>query len=172
MIQVDGHPLQRYNLHMPYLVDGHNLIGQMDELSLQDIDDEQSLIEILQDFCRREKRQVEVYFDNAPPGGRRVQSFGRVTAFFSRAGKSADQAIYERLQRLGKDARNWTVVSSDHQVQAMAKSLNARVIPSSEFAHLIHGGTSQTRPTGKEPEEKINPDDRNLDEWLRLFGGC
>lgn len=154
---------------MPYIIDGHNLIGQMPELSLAEIEDEQQLIEILKDFCLREQRSAEVYFDNAPPGVPRARNYGRLSAFFSRAGKSADQAIAERLHRLGKEARNWTVVSSDRQVQAVAKAMRAKVLSAAEFAR-------QLRPPPSRPEthigDKIDQPDVNSEEinyWLKVF---
>ncbi len=151
---------------MPYLIDGHNLIGKMDNLSLAAIDDEQQLIEILQEFCRRERRTAEVYFDNAPPGVPQARQYGRLTAFFTRAGKSADQAIYERLKRLGKEARNWTVVSSDRQVQAMAKSVRAKTISSEEFARQMTAKPSADKAVFS---EKGEIDDAQLQEWIDLF---
>jgi uncharacterized protein len=106
---------------MPYIIDGHNLIPKLPGLELSDIDDESRLIELLQEFCRRQRKRVEVYFDNAPPVERRAQSFGAVTARFVRQGTTADAAIRARLARLGRSARNWTVVSSDQEVQAAAR---------------------------------------------------
>lgn len=154
---------------MPYIIDGHNLIGQMPELSLAEIEDEQQLIEMLKDFCLREQRSAEVYFDNAPPGVPRARNYGRLSAFFSRAGKSADQAIAERLHRLGKEARNWTVVSSDRQVQAVAKGMRAKVLSAADFARQL-----RTPPSQPETHigDKIDPPDINSEEinyWLKVF---
>ena len=53
---------------MPFIVDGHNLIPKVPGLNLQDMEDELQLVELLQEFCRINRKQVEVYFDNAPPG--------------------------------------------------------------------------------------------------------
>lgn len=154
---------------MPYLIDGHNLIGQLPQISLAEIEDEQRLIEILQVFCHQHGRTAEVYFDNAPPGVPRARRYGRVTAYYSRAGKSADQAIFERLHRLGKEARNWTVVSSDHQVQAMAKAVRAKVLSSAEFARQLKGTAAQKGTPS--PEKGDNPQlgSDEIEEWLNLF---
>ena len=103
---------------MPYLIDGHNLVPKVPGLSLKDIDDEMQLVEMLQEFCRRKGKQVEVFFDKAAPGGRQVRVFGVVTTRFIHQGSTADQAIMARLDRIGAQARNWTVVSSDRQVRA------------------------------------------------------
>jgi uncharacterized protein len=102
---------------MPYLIDGHNLIPKVPGLNLSDIDDEMELVELLQVFCRRKRKTAEVYFDQAPPGFSGRRRFGQVTAYFVPQGHSADDAIRQRLKHLGKAARNWAVVSSDHQVQ-------------------------------------------------------
>lgn len=156
---------------MPYLIDGHNLIGQLPEISLAEIDDEQRLIELLQVFCYRENRTAEVYFDNAPPGVPRARKYGRLTAFYTRAGKSADQAIAERLHRLGKEARNWTVVSSDHQVQAAAKAKQAKVISSSAFARQLRLHLNKDNPPSHiRSADPFELSEKEIDEWLHLFG--
>lgn len=154
---------------MPYIIDGHNLIGQMPELSLADIEDEQQLIEILKDFCLREQRSAEVYFDNASPGVPRARNYGRLSAFFSRAGKSADQAIAERLHRLGKEARNWTVVSSDRQVQAMAKAKRAKVLSAAEFARQLKKTTLQPEIHIRDKMDMPNVRSEDINYWLKVF---
>jgi predicted RNA-binding protein with PIN domain len=144
-------------------------------MNLGEIDDETQLIEMLQEFCRRRRKQVEVYFDNAPAGQPRARKFGLVTARFARTGQSADSLIHAHLQRLGRSARNWTVVSSDHQVQAAARAARSRFISSEEFARelLAALGSSQTEEvlseSGAEGESGLSPEE--LDEWLSLFGG-
>jgi hypothetical protein len=154
---------------MPYLIDGHNLIPKIPGLSLQEADDEMRLVDLLQDFCRRERKQVEVYFDNAPAGQMRARSYGQVVAHFVRAGVTADAAIRARLQRLGNAARNWTVVSSDRQVQAAARAARAAYISAEAFTALL------LRTQRESPAEPGKPDAPTLsagevDEWLDLFG--
>src|SRR5215470_4210350 len=105
---------------MPYLIDGHNLIPRLG-LRLDSVDDEMELISVLQEFCRLERRQVEVFFDGAPTSQAGTRKQGAVTAYFIRQGTTADDAIRDRLKKLGRSARNWTVVSSDRQVQANAR---------------------------------------------------
>src|SRR4026207_107874 len=99
---------------MPYLIDGHNLIPKLG-LRLDSMDDEMELIPFLQEFCRRERKQVDVYFDGAPPAQAGTRKLGAVTAHFVRLGTTADDAIRTRLKTLGKSAKNWVVVSSDRQ---------------------------------------------------------
>lgn len=154
---------------MPYLVDGHNLIPKIAGLSLAEIDDEQRLIEMLQEFCRVQRRELEVFFDNAPPGGMPVRSFGLVTAHFVRRGITADQAIARRLNRLKRAARNWTVVSSDHAVQREARTHGARWLSAEEFSRiLIRALDESAKDPGSRPDPGLPPEE--VDRWLDIFG--
>ena len=155
--------------NMPYIIDGHNLIPKIPGLSLEAIDDEEQLIALLQEYCRVRRRQVEVYFDNAPPGQPRARNFGLVTARFVRAGRTADQAIGARLGRLGRSARNWTVVSSDHGVQSKVRAAQARVMTAEEFADELLAALEQVEP-GPAAKEEGELSAEELEEWLRLFG--
>lgn len=154
---------------MPYIIDGHNLIPKLPGMNLGMVDDELLLVEMLQDFCRRRNKQVDVYFDNAPAGGLKVQKYGAVTAFFTRAGLPADQAIHARLRRLGREARNWSVVSSDRAVQGYARSVKATVISSESFAEILAESMVEY---GDEPAENEEPSltPSEIDDWLSLFG--
>jgi hypothetical protein len=155
---------------MPYLIDGHNLIPKIPGLNLQALDDEEQLIKLLQEYCRRQRKQVEVFFDNAPPGGVRARNFGLVIARFVRQGSTADQAIRERLTRLGRLARNWTVVSSDLAVQSAARAVQARPMPSEAFTRLLVSALdAQAVDQGENIEAGV--DKEELDGWLELFGG-
>lgn len=151
---------------MPYLVDGHNLIPKLG-LRLDSVDDEMELIAILQEFCRLERRQVEVYFDGAPTPQAGTRKLGSVTAHFVRLGATADDAIRRRLKKLGRAAKNWTVVSSDRQVQAEAREVHANIIPSDSFAGLL----KQARASAPKIERDQTLSPNEVEEWLKLFGG-
>jgi uncharacterized protein len=153
---------------LSYLIDGHNLIPKIKGMSLSAIDDELELIERLQAFCRSEKRSVEVFFDKAPPGRGGTRRYGRVTAHFIREGLTADNAISARLKRLKKGAANWTVVSSDRQVQAEARSAKANIMPSEEFAIQMEIAAVKTGDI--EPGKDRPLSQAEIDEWLRIFG--
>jgi predicted RNA-binding protein with PIN domain len=150
---------------MPYLVDGHNLIPKLG-MRLDSMDDETELITRLQEFCRLRRAQVEVYFDGAPPGQATTRKAGAVTAHFVRQASSADAAIEIRLARMGKTARNWTVVSSDRRVQQAARAAHAGVLSSEEFtgemSRLQAIGSSSTKHTAT-----LAPD--QVEEWLDIF---
>ncbi len=149
---------------MPYIIDGHNLIPKLG-LRLDSMDDEMELTAILQEFARLERRQVEVYFDGAPPPHAGTRSLGAVKAHFVPLGQTADNAIHARLKKMGNAAKNWTVVSSDRQVQADARSFHAEVISSDEFAGMV----SRTRETLPKSTDERKLSQNEVDEWLKVF---
>jgi predicted RNA-binding protein with PIN domain len=154
---------------MPYIIDGHNLIPKIPGLSLSDIDDEMQLIKLLQEFCRQQRRRADVYFDNTPPGQPRTRKFGSVTAHFIRQGITADTAIRNRLRKLGRSARNWTVVTSDREVTSASKESHARVITSEVFANnLISNGVVDS--FSPETDENLALDEKAVEDWLKIFG--
>lgn len=153
---------------MPFIIDGHNLIPKIPGLQLSEIDDEMRLVEMLQEYCRLTRKQVEVFFDNAPPGQPRARNFGSVIARFVRSGQTADQAIRDKLHRLGGEARNWTVVSSDHQVQASARAARAAIISAEVFSRQM--GEILDSPARKPDSAEKGLSDEEVDDWMKLFG--
>ena len=152
---------------MPYMIDGHNLIPKLG-LRLDSMDDEEELIPRLQEFCRFRRAQLEVFFDGAPPGQPSTRKAGAVIAHFVRQGSSADAAIEIRLTRLGKAAKNWTVVSSDRRVRQAARAVHAGVLSSEEFAREM--SEIQALRTSLSKHEATLPTDE-VEEWLDLFKG-
>jgi len=151
---------------MPYMIDGHNLIPKLG-LRLDSMDDEMELVAILQEFCRLERRQVEVYFDGAPAPHAGTRKLGAVTAHFIPLGTPADDAIRRRLKKMGKSAKNWTVVSSDRAVQTEAHAAQAEVVSSDSFAMLLR----QARDSAPKPTEDRKLSKQEVDDWLKLFEG-
>jgi predicted RNA-binding protein with PIN domain len=149
---------------MPYLIDGHNLIPKMG-LRLDSPDDEMELAAILQEFARLNRREVEVYFDGAPAGQAGTRSLGTVRAHFVRLGQTADSAIRARLQKMGKSAKNWIVVSSDHEIQNTARAVRAEIQTSEEFVREL----KRTRDAAPKPPQDKPLSNAEVEEWLRLF---
>ena len=118
---------------MVLIIDGHNLIPHIPGINLSDPDDEMRLIDVLQAYCRKQRKNAEVFFDRAPVGQARIQQFGLVRAHFIREGTTADTAIIAYLKKLGKRAKNVTVVSSDRQVVVAARAVHAPVMKSEVF---------------------------------------
>ena len=149
---------------MPYLIDGHNLIPKLG-LRLDSMDDETELIAILQEFCRVTRKGVDVYFDGAPSAHAGTRKHGPVTAHFVRLESSADEAIRKRLKALRKSAKNWTVVTSDRQVQAEARAAQADIITSESFSALL----KQARASASKGNDQRELTSTEVEEWLKVF---
>jgi len=150
---------------MPYLIDGHNLIPKVG-LRLDSPDDELELVAILQNFARLKRQQVEVYFDGAPLGQSGTRRLGTIRAHFVRLGQTADNAIRARLIRMEKDAKNWTVVSSDREVQSAARASQAQFISAEEFVRMLREA-QDSAPTASINDKKLSA--AEVDEWLKIF---
>jgi predicted RNA-binding protein with PIN domain len=150
---------------MPYLIDGHNLIPKVG-LRLDSPDDEMELVDILREFARLKRQQVEVYFDGAPIGQAGPRNLGTIRAHFVRLGQTADSAIRARLNHMAKDARNWIVVSSDREVQRSARDVHAQCISAEEFVKSLRE-LQNAVPKVNTDDKKISP--AEVDEWLKIF---
>lgn len=153
---------------MPYIIDGHNLIPHIPGLSLADLDDENGLLSILQKFANQRRSRIEVFFDQASVVQSGKRNFGQVAATFIPAGTTADQAIMKQLKSLGKAAKNWTVVSSDREVLAEARSYHCQTLNSPDFAGLLRSSVpSLPAPGGKTDSPEVSPDETSY--WLDQF---
>lgn len=152
---------------MPYLIDGHNLIPKLG-LRLDSPEDEMELLRLLGDYCRFSRRQgLEVYFDGAPTNLAGTRPVGLIKAHFVRQGYSADDAIRDRLKKLGKAAKNWTVVSSDGQVRANAQQAHATWLSSDQFAAQVQD-VLRAGPQAGESAPGMSQEELNT--WLKAFG--
>lgn len=155
---------------MSYLIDGHNLIGQLPDISLDDPNDEAQLVEKLKGFVARTGKKCVVVFDHGIPGGTSTLGNRVVTVIFASAHRSdADRVMIERIERI-RDTRRWIVVSSDQAVLSTARSRRIKTMTAHEFVSLLQ----RPSPLPAQPDVDTAPDvhvtGEALDEWMRLFG--
>ncbi|HEY88540.1 MAG TPA: NYN domain-containing protein [Thermoflexia bacterium] len=149
---------------MPFLIDGHNVIGKLPDIALDDPHDEVKLVLKLRVWASRKRRKATVVFDSGLPGGysRELSGGGLEVVFAARGHTIADRIIMERLRYL-PDAANWTVVSSDREVLAAARRAGARTLTAQEFV-------KQLAPTPRiswQRREEVSEEE--VAEWLELF---
>jgi predicted RNA-binding protein with PIN domain len=155
---------------MNYMIDGHNLISKIPGLSLSIPDDEEQLIDRLSHYTEGKRGKIEVYFDGAPVGEARTQSYGIVRAHFVTAHSTADEAIQAHLAKLGKSAPGWVVVTSDRSVQAAAHEAHARVMSSEEFAQRLLERVPDNKAGADRPTDQTLTS-AEVDEWMAIFKG-
>lgn len=150
---------------MPILIDGHNLIGQLPILSLEDPDDEEKLVRLLASYRARTGKAITVVFDPggayALPGSRR---HGGVEVVFAPHGGSADGVIARRVRR-SRNPQEWQVVTSDRKLTEAVTRQGARVLRAEDYAAELE------LPAEVEPDRKeLPPSPDEVESWLALFG--
>jgi predicted RNA-binding protein with PIN domain len=153
---------------MRYIVDGHNLIPRIAGLSLEELDDEARLIQILARYCQTKRDRIIVFFDKAAPGHQGAYNYGAVRAFFVSERRKADDAIHDYLVAHRGEARNFIVVSSDRQVQQDARSFHAGVLSAEKFSEQLSKSPILTGQITEESDvDPLTPEE--VAEWERLF---
>ncbi len=153
---------------MPFLIDGHNLIGQMPDLSLSDPNDEDKLIARLRQFADRANKRVTVVFDPNPAdatpriGAGRTRA-GNVTAHYAPAGSKADDLIRMMVGEI-KDKQGWIVVTSDAAVASFTRATGIRVESCPAFLKRLRAALSD-RSSGEKPQAGA----REIDNWADVF---
>jgi uncharacterized protein len=165
---------------MIYLIDGHNLIGKMPDISLADPDDEEQLVQRLRQWATENKnRQVIVIFDKGVLSGlARRLSNEQVKAFFAPPRTTADALLIKRINEV-RNPQQYRLISSDRKIIGAAKVRGMRFWRSESFAEML--GTAE--PEDKAPPPKPAPEpapptqkeepqlsQKDVAEWLDLFG--
>ncbi len=152
---------------MPYLIDGHNLIGKLPDLTLSDSNDEARLVIKLRGFAARTGKKCIVIFDSGLPGGKSALSNHPVEVIFASSPRNADRLLIRRIEDM-PDPRNWILVSSDHAIQDAARYRGMQVMTSDSFAPLLRPPKPPVRPDDK-PLKDVYVSPAEVEEWLKLF---
>jgi predicted RNA-binding protein with PIN domain len=150
------------------MIDGHNLIGKLPDISLDDPNDEALLVQKLNAFTARTGKECVVVFDHGIPGGSSRMGTRKVQVVFASGRSTADRVMIERMNKI-PDPRGWIVVSSDHEVVSTARRRSMATMHAEEFVILLQ---SPPRPVVDEGERSdVSLSDDEINEWLDLFGG-
>jgi predicted RNA-binding protein with PIN domain len=149
---------------VPILIDGHNLIGRLPTLSLQDPGDEEMLVSLLKSYRARTGKAITVVFD---PGGAfalpQRRRDGGIEIIFAPHNSSADAVIIYRLQR-SRDPQQWLVVTSDRELAETVARQGARLRSAEDFAAelgVLQDGSPEWKDRPPSPAE--------VKDWLALF---
>jgi predicted RNA-binding protein with PIN domain len=150
---------------MPYLIDGHNLIGQLPDISLTDPNDEAKLVTKLRSFAARTGKKCHVVFDHGTPGGKSKLSNNSVGVVFAAKPGEADDIMIRRI-REARDVKKWTVISSDQRVLSTARRKGMKTMRSIDFADYIR---KRLALPAKEENPNVYVSPAEVDEWLEIF---
>jgi len=154
---------------MSILIDGHNLIGQLADLSLADPNDEAKLVQRLRVYRSTVSCPITVVFDHGenyvPP---QSLSGGGVEVVFANSQSSADEHIIQRIRQNGAPHR-LLVISSDQDIQAAARSCGAQVMTSQEFALEMKKRHAPKHKKRRRTTQEPSLSAREVEEWLAVF---
>jgi uncharacterized protein len=158
---------------MAYLIDGHNLIGQLPDISLKDPNDEAKLVQKLIGFAARQQKHVVVVFDSGLPGGKSRLSTGQVEVVFASAGSNADNVMKERIKHV-RDTGQWVVVSNDREVLAAARIRRMKTLTSAEFAPQLRSDQAPSKAKRKPDKDageasEVYVSAAEVEAWLKIF---
>lgn len=157
---------------MRYLIDGHNLIAKIPDISLEDSNDEIELILRLKSWAAASpKRKVTVYFDGGLPGGvaHRLSS-NNIKVIFAPQGKTADSLIIQYIGRVNNPPE-YTLITSDQQIINAAEKRKMPHWRSEKFARQLGSGKRKktaSSPSTDADDPHISPDE--VAQWLEIFG--
>lgn len=157
---------------MPLLIDGHNLIGQLPDISLADPDDEAKLVMLLRRYTTAKRgRQAVVVFDHGVYGHPLDLNGYGVTCYFARSPQDADAQIIRRVTSIMRPG-DWTLVTSDRRVAQIAEKRGVRVISAQRFAQLLTAPLRRPDEQSEGPEKaadvRLTP--QEVAEWMLIFG--
>jgi uncharacterized protein len=149
------------------VIDGHNLIPKVPGIRLQDVEDENALVEILNEYCRLSRTQVEVFFDGAPIPDSSPRKSGLAHVHFIRKGLTADDAIIEYVRNQQRPDFMLTVVSSDYRILTAVKGAGASIMTSEAFAIEMRRVFSS--PAAQQEQKEKRMSDNEIQQWLEEF---
>jgi len=152
---------------MQYLIDGHNLIGKLPDINLDDPNDEAKLVQKLIGFSARTKNRCTVVFDHGIPGGVSRMSNRNVKVIFSSTNSNADKVMIDRIYKQ-KNPKDWFVVSGDNEVLSVARRRRIQVLTSSQFVDLLQRPAPLDKPDVDEAVD-VHLTEDEVDEWMTLF---
>ncbi len=150
------------------LIDGHNLIGKLPDVSLSDADDEAQLIEKIMRYRARTGRRVTIVFDSG--GAYKLSATkrrGGITVRYAPHGITADSLIIKQLRR-ERNPKEVLVITSDRAIQRAAAQVGARIMSSPAFAEVL----ADLRAPAAAASDDVHLSAEEIDDWLALFGGA
>ena len=153
---------------MPVVVDGHNLLWAVQELSEQVVSDVQ-LCRIVGRYLKLTGEKGQIIFDGiGPPDKSGFENISNVEVLF--AGRSTDtDTVIEKKITASTAPKRLTIVSTDRRLRRAARARKATAIKSEDFWADVQKRV-RTRSRNKEPAEKrLGLTDSETKQWLEFF---
>jgi predicted RNA-binding protein with PIN domain len=155
---------------MAYIIDGNNLIGSSRDISLDDKDAREKLVNLIRKFQESKNAKITVVFDGDPGGSQLKNAISaKLTVVFPRYGNTADDEI-KRILNGYHQPNDVVLVSSDRELKKFAKEKGAKTRNSIEFyyelkkSHYLSGKKEETL-------KRINTSlsQNEIENWMKIF---
>lgn len=147
------------------IIDGHNLIGHITDLSFSDPNVKEKLLNLLKKFHILTKKKIILVFDGHDQSYLERYIDEEIEIFYPEIGKNADYKICNLCYEY-KNQRDTIIVTSDHEIQHVAKQYFLQIKTSKEFSQELQN-------TLKENDSiPITDNYLSIDEtesWLNYF---
>lgn len=144
---------------MALVIDGHNLIGVLPDIQLDEPDDEARLLARLRGYRSHSGQNLIVFFDSGDlPGNTPHTSSPGVTVRFSGRGQSADDAIVDFLRAAAQPGQ-YAVVTNDADLTWRARAVGASTIRASDFIAKLGRPPARAQPEVASTEPTPDPRD-------------
>jgi len=154
---------------MAFVIDGSNLLGHRVPGGHRDPEERIRLVAQLLAFQRLNRSRVLLVFDGPPDerlgDGRPADKFH---ILFPPPGEKADGIIQDLVAGL-TDRRSLTLVSSDRELRALARSRGASCLTALEFERRLKAALRQARKARELNKPRESPTPLETEIWLGLF---
>lgn len=141
------------------IIDGYNVLGKRGQVGVNSQMAREHFVQELMMYRQRKSHAITVVFDGWKQGlsSEHREHRSGVEVIYSKRGEQADQVIGRLVAEFGGSC---AVVSSDHEIQRVAKAHEAFVISASEFEARLRERATSAQPMayrGKDAEEDGPP---------------
>lgn len=152
---------------MPVIIDGYNYIGAIRDISLDDINKEDKLVNKMLSFIQKKKTKITIVFDGQKGwihDGAKKYKKGAINVVFSPSSSSADEMIKGMVDK-SDHKRDLVVVSSDRDVFQHAIKKGAKAVNCSDFE-------KELKKMSIKGEKQLNCSltKAEVDYWMETFG--
>jgi predicted RNA-binding protein with PIN domain len=150
---------------MNYIIDGYNLIGKLNSISLSDKQKEDKCISYLQNLPTKPKDRFLCVFDGKCKYSeyKSVHDYAFITVVFTDPEQTADSYIINYCAQK-KDKSNIIGVSSDNEILYRLRKLRIKTFSCLEFVSYFNSFQTNNY---ENHESYLN--DKDLDFWLNEF---
>ena len=156
------------------IIDGYNLAHKHPEISLwlKKGDTEKTirlLISWIQNGPGRQNVNIILVLDGKRGHSNQQNYSSNIKLIFSTKPQTADDIIRNFIRNAANPS-NWTVVSSDNEIIYTSQDHGAQTIKSETFLSQYSGKPKSKNKESNGSSEKYNPENIDVDYWLKQFG--